>query len=52
LPGLIVQLTENKTTYLASTIELNDIEISIDFPKGKTVSKEEYDKKLREQMGM
>ena len=52
LPGLIVQLTENKTTYLASTIELNDIEISIDFPKGKTVSKEEFDKKLKAQMGM
>ena len=52
LPGLIVQLTENKATYLASTIELNDIEISIDFPKGKTVSKEEFDKKLKAQMGM
>ncbi|WP_339658996.1 GLPGLI family protein [Flavobacterium frigidarium] len=52
LPGLIVQLTENRTTYLANKIELDDLEISIDFPKGKTVSKEEFDKKLKAQMGM
>ncbi len=51
LPGLILELTENKTTYLASKIELLDEEIKIDFPKGKTVTKEDYDKKLETSIG-
>lgn len=52
LPGLILELTENSTTYLATKISLNKKEITIIFPKGKTVTKEEYDKKLKSQMGM
>lgn len=52
LPGLILELQENKTTYLATKIELTDKEFKIDFPKGKTITKEEYDKKLKAQMGM
>lgn len=51
LPGLILELTENKTTYLATTIKLSDKEIKIDFPKGKTISKEEYNKKLESSLG-
>ncbi len=52
LPGLILELYENKTTYLANKIVLTDKEFKIDFPKGKTIPKEEYDKKLKAQMGM
>lgn len=52
LPGLILELHENKTTYLATKIVLTDKEFKIDFPKGKTIPKEEYDKKLKAQMGM
>ncbi|TDE52761.1 GLPGLI family protein [Flavobacterium sp. GT3P67] len=52
LPGLILELTENKTTYFVIKIELFDKELEIDFPKGKTVTKEEYDKKVKAQLGM
>jgi len=52
LPGLILELTENKTTFLASKISLSNKELTIDFAKGKTVTKEEYEKKLKAQMGM
>ena len=52
LPGLILELTENKTTFLAAKILLSDKELNIDFPKGKTVTKEDYEKKLKAQMGM
>lgn len=52
LPGLILETTENKTTFLAIKITLNSEQIDIDFPKGKTITKEEYDKKLKAQMGM
>lgn len=52
LPGLILELTENRTTFLATKISLNKKEINIVFPKGKRVTKEEYEKKLKTQMGM
>lgn len=52
LPGLILELTENKTTFLASKISLDNKELTIDFPKGKTTTKEEYETKLKAQMGM
>jgi len=52
LPGLILELTENKTTFLATKIVFFEKELTIDFPKGKTVTKEEYEKKLKAQMGM
>lgn len=52
LPGLILELSDAKTTYLARKITLEKNNIKINFPKGKTVSKEEYDKKLKAQMGM
>lgn len=52
LPGLILELTENKTTFLATKISLDNKEVTIDFPKGKTITKEEYDKKMKAQMGM
>ena len=51
LPGLILELHENKTTYLVTKIVLSSKEIKIDFPEGKTISKEEYDKKLEASMG-
>ena len=52
LPGLILELKEFQTTYFATKIELNKVYNKIIFPKGKTISKEEYDKKLKQQMGM
>lgn len=52
LPGLILELTENKTTFLAAKILLNDKELIIVFPKGKTITKEEYERKLKAHMGM
>lgn len=52
LPGLILELTRNSTTFLASKIEISEKQIPIDFPKGKTITHEEYDNKLKNQMGM
>jgi len=53
LPGLILELQERKTIYYASLITLSkDKELEIEFPKGKTVTKEEYDKKMKAQIGM
>ena len=47
LPGLIVQLQERKTIYYAALISLTkDKEVKVDFPKGKTISEEEYTKKI------
>ncbi|SHN78034.1 GLPGLI family protein [Flavobacterium fryxellicola] len=51
LPGLVLEFTEDEKTFIASKIELFEKEIQIDFPKGKTVTKEEYDKKLESSMG-
>lgn len=46
LPGLILELYEDKTVYSAKNIELIKDEQNIYFPKGRTISKEEYEKKL------
>lgn len=46
LPGLILELQDWDTTFLATKIEIFDKEIEINFPKGKTISQEEYDKKI------
>ncbi|MBF4466836.1 GLPGLI family protein [Flavobacterium sp. LC2016-12] len=51
LPGLILELTEDNKTFVASKIELFDKEIDINIPKGKMISREEYDKKLKEGLG-
>lgn len=45
LPGLILELTQNKATFLASTINLLTDEINIEFPKGKTITEAEYAQK-------
>jgi GLPGLI family protein len=52
LPGLILELVDRKTTFIATSIELSKKAIEIKLPKGKTITKEEYDKKLKSQMGM
>lgn len=52
LPGLILELTQNKATFLAAKIELEKNDIKVDFPKGETTTKEQYEKKLMEKMGM
>jgi GLPGLI family protein len=48
LPGLILELTKDYTTYSAQKIDLLNEEIKIDFPKGKIMTKDEYDKKVYE----
>ena len=46
LPGLILELQDRETTFLASSISISNIEeLKIDFPKGKTIDQEEYDKR-------
>ena len=52
LPGLILELKYKNTTYLVTNIVLGGAKVFVDFPKGKTVTKEEYEKKLKAQMGM
>lgn len=50
LPGLILELEYRETTFLASSITISNVSDStIDFPKGKTILKEEYDKKMKSQ---
>ncbi|TDP61946.1 GLPGLI family protein [Flavobacterium dankookense] len=46
LPGLILELQDWDTTFLATKIELSDKEIVIDLPKGKTITQEEYERKV------
>ena len=46
LPGLILELQDRETTFLASSITIsNEDEVKIDFPKGKTVNQESYNSK-------
>ena len=52
LPGLILELEDRETTFLASSIIIsNESEATIDFPKGKTITKEEFEKKMKSQYG-
>ncbi|UPT69287.1 MAG: GLPGLI family protein [Flavobacterium sp. JAD_PAG50586_2] len=46
LPGLILELTENENTLYAKNIELFETENEIVFPKGRTVTMEEYERKV------
>jgi GLPGLI family protein len=46
LPGLILMLEDRETTFIASSITISkDKEFKIDFPKGKTITEENYNKK-------
>ncbi len=51
LPGLILELIESHKIFVVSKIKLSDQELEIDFPKGKTISKEDYEKRLESSMG-
>ena len=46
LPGLILELTDNTVTFLASKIELSDKKIEIKIPSGQRISKEEFEKAI------
>lgn len=46
LPGLILELNKNYTTYAAQKIVLLNEEMNIDFPNGKTISQDEYEKAI------
>ncbi|NRT11655.1 GLPGLI family protein [Flavobacterium sp. 14A] len=47
LPGLILELTDRKITFLASSISiLKNQQLEVEFPKGKTVNSEDYNKKI------
>lgn len=49
LPGLVLELTDRKTTYLATNISPDNLdELIIDFPKGKKITEKEYQSKLRQ----
>lgn len=52
LPGLILELKEKYTTYLAKKISIQNENIIFDFPKGKSISEKEYDSKLKKQIGL
>jgi hypothetical protein len=42
-----LELTEKETTYYATNISITtDKELTINFPKGKTISEEEYNNKV------
>ncbi|NHN26357.1 GLPGLI family protein [Flavobacterium jejuense] len=47
LPGLILELQDNKLIYLVDTIEFYDEVFKIEKPKGKIISEDEYLKKLK-----
>ena len=51
LPGLVLEHTEDGKTFIATKIELFNKKVEIDFPKGKTIPKEEYERKLEASMG-
>jgi GLPGLI family protein len=47
LPGLILELTEKETTYLATNINLNPIKkVYVKLPKGKYIPEEEFTKRI------
>ena len=49
LPGLVLELTDRKTTYLATNISPDNLdELIIDFQKGKKITEKEYQNKLRQ----
>ncbi len=53
LPGLILELQDQLSIVYATSIKLKEIEDSrVEVPKGKTITKEEYDKKMKAQIGM
>lgn len=46
LPGLILELTENTITFLASKIELSESSIEIKIPSGARIPKEQFEKAI------
>jgi GLPGLI family protein len=52
LPGLILELKEKYTTYLAKKISIQNENIIIDFPKGKSISEKEYNSKFKKLIGL
>lgn len=46
LPGLILELQDQETTFLATKIELQKKEIIISVPKGKAIDKNKYDRSM------
>jgi GLPGLI family protein len=46
LPGLILELTENTITFLASKIELSESPIEIKIPSGTRIPKEQFEKAI------
>ena len=51
LPGLILEINDGEISYVANKIKLNKTKTNFVIPKGKTISEEEYLKKIREQSG-
>lgn len=51
LPGLILEINDGEISYVANKIKLNKTKTNIVLPKGKTISQEDYLKKIRERSG-
>lgn len=49
LPGLILELEEGKTTFYAAEVSFIDLKKEIEFPRGKTITDEEYRKSIMAQ---
>lgn len=53
LPGLILEVEEsNKLIYYATSINLSKKVNKIELPKGKSITQEEYDNRIKAQMGL
>lgn len=48
LPGVILELQDNNSIYIANSIKLLDKNIEINFPNKKTISEEEYLLKIKQ----
>jgi GLPGLI family protein len=46
LPGLILELQDRETTFLATKINFTDHKKIIDFPKKKSITEDEFRKKM------
>ena len=51
LPGLILELNDGNISYVVKKINLSKNKTVIEIPKGKTMSEEEYLKKIKERFG-
>ena len=49
--SILLEINDGEISYVANKIKLNKTKTNFVIPKGKTISEEEYLKKIREQSG-